>query len=104
MKKFLLAAFLAVVAMNSYAQLNISLASNLSINGQALANIGGYVDSLNNEYALVGNYDGLSIVNVTNPASPFIAFDVPGTPSEWREVKTWGKYAYVTTEGGSNGL
>ena len=104
MKKILLAVLLGLFAVNGYAQLNITLAANLSINGQALANIGGYVDTLGNEYALVGNYNGLSIVNVSNPSSPFIAFDVPGTPSEWREVKTWGKYAYVTTEGCCNGL
>ncbi|MFM9008761.1 MAG: choice-of-anchor B family protein, partial [Bacteroidota bacterium] len=29
---------------------------------------------------------------------------IPGTNSFWREVQTWGKYAYVTTEGCCNGL
>lgn len=88
----------------SQAQLNVTFRSNLSYNGQALANIGGYVDSSGNEYALVGFSGGLSIVNVTDPDNPFIAFTVPGTNSSWREVKTWQNYAYVTTEGCCNGL
>lgn len=69
-----------------------------------LANIGGYVDSTGKEYALVGCQTGLSIVDVSNPAAPFEKILIPGTNSFWREVKVWGKYAYVTTEGGTNGL
>ena len=66
-----------------------------------MANIGGYADTAGNEYALVGTYYGLDIVDVTNPSSPVIRFSVPGHESEWREVKTYRKYAYVTTEGGN---
>ena len=69
-----------------------------------LSNIWGYVDSLGNEYALVGAQTGLSIVDVTNPNNPIQKFFVPGTNSFWREVQVWGKYAYVTTEGCCNGL
>ena len=79
---------------------NIQFAANLSYGSSALANIGGYVDSLGNEYALVGTDFGLSIVDVTVPTNPVIRFTVNGPSSEWREVKTYRKYAYVTTEGG----
>jgi choice-of-anchor B domain-containing protein len=79
---------------------NLQLASNLLYPGVALANIGGYVDSLNNEYALVGTFNGLDIVDVTVPTNPIIRFSIPGPPSEWREVKTYRKYAYITTEAG----
>ena len=89
-----------MVVGSIYAQLNTTLRSHLSYGNSALANIGGYVDSLGNEYALVGYDQGLSIVDVTDPANPFIAFDVPGPNSIWREVKTWQHFAYVTTEGG----
>jgi len=87
----------------------LSFTQNLSLlsyhyYGYPLANIGGYVDSQGNEYALVGTYNGLSIVDVTAPATPIIKFSVAGSPSDWREVKTWQHYAYVTTEGGNNGL
>lgn len=86
------------------AQKNITLRSHLTYPGKQLSNIGGYVDSLGNEYALVGHSEGLSIVNVQDPDNPFIVQEIPGPNSIWREVKTWQKYAYVTTEGGSQGL
>ncbi|HRH65894.1 MAG TPA: choice-of-anchor B family protein [Bacteroidia bacterium] len=79
---------------------NLALQANLSYGNSALANIGGYVDSLGNEYALVGTDFGLSIVDVTVPANPVIRFTVNDASSEWREVKTYRTYAYVTTEGG----
>jgi choice-of-anchor B domain-containing protein len=86
------------------AQKNMTLRSQLSYPGKQLSNIGGYVDSLGNEYALVGHSEGLSIVNVQDPDNPFIVQEIPGPNSIWREVKTWQKHAYVTTEGGSQGL
>ena len=89
--------------IQSFAQLNVSLRANLPFNN-VLSNIGGYVDSSGNEYALVGTFTGLSIVDVTNPTNPVIKFNIPGTNSDWREVKTWQNYAYVTTEGCCNGL
>ncbi|MFM2136600.1 MAG: hypothetical protein RL021_2000, partial [Bacteroidota bacterium] len=79
---------------------NLQLAAQLSYGNSSLANIGGYVDSLGNEYALVGTYNGLDIVDVSVPSAPVIRFSVPGPANDWREVKTYRKYAYVTTEGG----
>lgn len=104
MKKLLFYSLLMVAGFFANAQLNIQFKSNLSYNGKKLSNIGGYVDSLGNEYALVGYLDGLDIVDVTDPANPLIKFTIPGPSSNWREVKTWNGYAYVTTEGGSDGL
>lgn len=86
------------------AQKNITLRSQLQFPGKQLSNIGGYVDSLGNEYALVGHSEGLSIVNVQDPNNPFIVQEIPGPNSIWREVKVWQKYAYITTEGGTQGL
>ena len=86
-------------------QLNIQFRGQLTYGASnELANIGGYVDSTGKEYALVGCQTGLSIVDVSNPTTPIQKILIPGTNSVWREVKIWGKYAYVTTEGGSNGL
>jgi choice-of-anchor B domain-containing protein len=83
---------------------NMTLSGQLAYPGQALSNIWHYVGSNGNEYALVGAQNGLSIVNVTNPANPVQITQVPGPSCSWREVKTWGNYAYVTTECGSIGL
>lgn len=78
---------------------NIQYRSNIPY--ALLSNIWGYVDTTGKEYALVGANNGLSVVNVSNPAQPFKRFFVPGPTSSWREVRTWGKYAYVTTEAGT---
>lgn len=86
----------------AFAQGSLTFRSNIPY-GFELSNIGGYVDGAGNEYALVGTYQGLSIVNVNDPDNPFEAFAIAGVQSAWREVKTWQTYAYVTTEGG-NGL
>src|SRR5690349_6221217 len=105
MKRSLLVLLLGIVMTGSLQaqNFNLTLRSNLPY-GVPLANIGGFVDSQGNEYALVGYYNGLSIVNVTDPDNPVEVFTVPGPQSDWREVKTWGNYAYVTTEGGNSGL
>ena len=60
--------------------------------------IWGWVDDNNNEYALVGLRSGFSVVNVTNPSSPSEEFFISDVNSTWRDIKTWGNYAYVTTE------
>jgi choice-of-anchor B domain-containing protein len=104
MKKFLILLVSSFMAFYSFSQnQNLTLLSNLPYSN-VLSNIGGYVDNYGNEYALVGWYQGLSIVDVTTPTNPVIKFQVNGPPSAWREVKTWQHYAYVTTEGGSDGL
>lgn len=103
MKK-IICAFVLIISCFSFAtaqNYNIQLASNYVYSGGvALANIGGYVDSLGNEYALVGTSQGLSIMDVSVPAVPIQRFLVPGPISDWREVKTYRHFAYVTTEGG----
>ncbi|MBK6837901.1 MAG: choice-of-anchor B family protein [Bacteroidetes bacterium] len=98
MKRILLFCGL-LLSFHVYSQ-NLQLMANLSYGNSALANIGGYVDTLGNEYALVGTDFGLDIVDVTIPTNPLVKFTVNDATSDWREVKTYQKYAYVTTEGG----
>ena len=59
---------------------------------------GSWVDSAGNEYAIVGTNDGTSIFDLSDPANPNEVLFVPGMNSIWRDVKTYGHYAYVTTE------
>ncbi len=91
------------IGLSANAQLNLTFRSNLPFPGD-LSNIGGYVDSLGNEYALVGWTSGVTIVNVTNPDSVYVVQTIGGINSIWREIKTWSHYAYVTTEGCCDGL
>lgn len=68
------------------------------------ASLWGYVSG-GREYALVGTYEGLSIVDVTDPDNAIVLFNVKhnGASSLWREVKVWDHYAYATNEE-NNGL
>lgn len=87
-----------------FGQLNMTLLGQLdyqNLHNSDLSDIWGYVDGNGNEYALVGvNDGGLSIVDVTTPSNPQEVFFTPGPGSIWRDIKTWGDYAYMTTEGG----
>ncbi|MBK9320417.1 MAG: hypothetical protein IPM91_17535 [Bacteroidetes bacterium] len=58
MKKLLLVFSGLLLTLATQAQLNVTLKSNLQYPNDALSNIGGYVDSLGNEYALVGYESG----------------------------------------------
>lgn len=84
---------------NLNAQLNIELLGHLEY-GDQLSNLTGWADGLGNEYAIVGTYDGTSIVDITDPASPVEVQFINGNNSIWREVRTWNHYAYVVTEAG----
>ena len=91
---------------NSNAQLNIDLVSRVDYNelhNSDLNDIWGYVDETGVEYALVGAQKGTSIVSLADPQNPVEVFWEPGMESVWRDLKTWGNYAYVTTEA-ENGL
>ncbi len=75
-------------------QTNISFVSQLDYPFD-LNDVWGYADDQGREYALVGTYRGVSIVNVTDPAKPEELFFIDGPRSTWRDLKTWKKHAYV---------
>ena len=69
-----------------------------------LSDIWGYTDPGGHEYALVGAWDGFSIVDVTtDPANPTELFYISGPPSVWRDIKVWGDHAYVIHDGTADG-
>jgi len=70
---------------------------------QGLNDVWGFSDKQNNEYAIVGLVNGTSIVDVTNPASLYEVAFIPGPTSVWRDIKTYGNYAYVVHDSYSNG-
>ena len=93
--------------INANSQLNIDLLGQLdyqSLHNSDLTDIWGYTDEFGNEYAIVGvNNGGTSIVDVSVPSSPEEIFFSPGPSTIWRDMKTWGDYAYITNES-SGGL
>lgn len=98
--------FLISLGFNINAQLNVDSLGHvnyITTHGTMLNDIWGYTDEAGNEYALVGCEKGTSIVDVTDPSNPVEILYEPGMQSIWRDLKTWGDYAYVTTEA-LNGL
>ncbi|MCS5663880.1 MAG: choice-of-anchor B family protein [Flavobacteriales bacterium] len=79
-------------------RLNMTLLSNLAYENE-LSDVWGYATA-EGEYALVGVYDGISVVDVTNSANPNEIGFFPGPGSIWRDLKTWGDYLYCINETG----
>ncbi|MGB0839485.1 MAG: LVIVD repeat-containing protein, partial [Chitinophagales bacterium] len=82
----------------TYAQLNMTLEGELDYT-QELSDIWGYTDGQGQEYAIVGVYNGVSIVDIsTDPSNPTEVAFLSGVNITWRDIKIWGNYAYVINE------
>ncbi|MCC6784572.1 MAG: choice-of-anchor B family protein [Planctomycetes bacterium] len=62
--------------------------------------IWGYVAPNGKEYALLGATTGLVVIDCSNPATPVQRGYFPWATSTWRDIRTYGHYAYVSSEGG----
>ena len=102
MKTRLLFAFSLLLSVSTFGQLNMTYQGNITYD-EELSDIWGYVAPDSTEYALVGVYNGVSIVDVSDPENPTELFFLDGVNSGWRDIKTWGEHAYVSNET-SNGL
>ena len=99
MKKIFFICLLIPILSISQSSYNLNLLGSYEWNFTEGNDIWGWVNPLNeDEYALVGLNDGFSCVNVTDPFNPVEEFYISDLNSTWRDVKTWGNYAYVTTE------
>lgn len=58
----------------------------------------GYVAPDGHEYAIIGTYSGMSIIDLDATPIREVAF-ISGANSEWKEMKTWGQYLYAVSEG-----
>ncbi|HJN63113.1 MAG TPA: choice-of-anchor B family protein, partial [Flavobacteriales bacterium] len=97
-KTILITFFLIPLFSNSQNSMNLALMGTFEWPNTEGSDIWGWVDANGNEYALVGLNDGFSVVDVTNGINPVEMFYIPDINSTWRDIKTWGDYAYVTTE------
>lgn len=94
---WLLLSVVLLQAQVTPANFNLTQVGQLSYT-QNLNDIWGYVDGQGTEYALVGTKTGTSIVSLADPANPNEILFIPGGNSIWRDLKTWGNHAFVTTE------
>ena len=83
--------------LSSSAQLNMTYQGNITYD-ESLSDIWGYVAPDSTEYAIVGVQTGVSIVDLSDPTDPTELFFLDGVSSIWRDIQTWGDYAYVTNE------
>lgn len=89
-----------------FGQLHVDSLSHVNyaeLHDTYLNDVWGYTDETGKEYVLVGARKGTGIVDISDPSQPIEVFWEPGLESVWRDIKTWGNYAYVTTEA-ENGL
>ena len=73
----------------------------MSAGATSAADCWGYVSSNGREYAIVGLSDGTAYVEMTDPAAPVVVGHIAGVLSLWRDIKVFGDYAYVVSEGAS---
>jgi choice-of-anchor B domain-containing protein len=62
-----------------------------------------YIHSDGREYAILGTSTGTAIYNVTDPANTYKVGFIPGANSQWREMKSYRNWIYVTTEQAGTG-
>lgn len=60
----------------------------------------GYTSPSGREYALMGLYNKMTVVEITNPANPVIIDSVSHTGSLWADIKVYQDVAYVSNESG----
>jgi choice-of-anchor B domain-containing protein len=101
MKRVLFVLFVSCLIGPAFllAQRNVELVSQLSYD-VLLNDVWGYQAKDGTEYALVGLRTGISIVSLKDPAKPEEAAFVPGPYSIWRDLKTFGEFAYITADQG----
>lgn len=80
------------------AQLNMELYSEVDYTDNPGNDVWGYTAPDGSEYALMGTFQGVSIVNITDPRNPVEVDFIDQQRSTWRDIKTWGEYAYVTAD------
>jgi choice-of-anchor B domain-containing protein len=86
-----------------FGQLNVSLISSLDYD-ETLNDIWGYVAPDGTEYALVGTTEGFSIVSLEDPENPEELHFIDGVTTVWRDIKTWGEFAYVVSDNSGEGM
>jgi choice-of-anchor B domain-containing protein len=104
--KLTLSFFAVFCFLNSFSQVNLNLLSTMDyqqMRNTKLNDVWGYVDETGKEYVLLGAEKGTAVIDISNPSQPVEIFWEPGLHSTWRDLKTWGDYAYITTEA-LNGL
>lgn len=66
--------------------------------------IWGYTADDGREYAILGCPNGTAFYDITDTTNIVEVDFLPGLTSSWREMKTFGKFAYIVSEASGSGL
>lgn len=103
--KFYFTFLFSLILISLSAQLNVELLSQVEFPNRGAGNdVWGYVAPDSTEYAIMGLEAGVSVVNITDPRNPVEVGFIEQNRTIWRDMKTWGEYAYVTSESGDDGV
>lgn len=104
-RNFFLLAFLLASTTTLFAQaaFNTTFRDSLTFPSE-LNDVWAYVAPDGTEYALVGRNDGLSVVSLADPDDVVEVAFVGGANSIWRDIKTYGSFAYIVADQGSDGI
>ena len=86
--------FLMIPAM---AQERVSLLGQLGYDVRS-SDIWGWESETGRKYAIVGLFNGTSLVDITEPTAPIEVVFIEGPESIWRDMKVWNNHAYITNE------
>jgi len=64
----------------------------------------GYKDANGIKYAVIGTLSAARIFSLEDPSNPIERLVAPGAVGNWREVRYYKNYIYVTTDQGADGL
>jgi choice-of-anchor B domain-containing protein len=89
--------------------------ADISTPPSSTTDVWGFVDlNSGREYVIVGYNIGTAVIDVTDPENPVEVGFIDGQRAGWRDIKVyqffdagerrWRAYAYVTTDGSSDGL
>ena len=85
----------------------LSSMSNADLMGTGANDVWGWTDPVTGvEYALVGERQGLAVVDLSDPVNPFLAafMATQTTSSTWRDMKVYADHVYVVSEANGHGL
>ena len=95
--------FLLSVGAFAQQSINVELVGRLPFSAPA-NDVWGYVDSTGHEYAIMGLIDRTVIIDIsTDPSQPTEVGSIPwlsDLPFGWKDIRTYGNYAYVVREPG----
>jgi len=97
--------FGSVEFLFSQNSLNMELLGTFDPISNGYNDIWGYVDSEDNEYAIIGTKGGIYFVDVTECDNPQLVYQFNGSGFEWwRDFKAYKDYVYAVMDFGNEGM